>query len=48
MWIDWIKFFIKVKDVSYDFGNVNINWYVDGMLNVLVNCIDCYLVMCGD
>ena len=38
--IDWIKPFTQVKDVSYDFGNVNINWYADGTLNVSANCID--------
>ena len=41
--VDWIKPFTKVKDVSYEFGNVNINWYADGTLNVSANCIDRHL-----
>ncbi|WP_299373636.1 acetate--CoA ligase [uncultured Tateyamaria sp.] len=46
--IDWIKPFTQVKDVSYDFGNVNINWYADGTLNVSANCIDRHLASRGD
>ena len=46
--IDWIKPFTQVKDVSYDFGNVNINWYADGTLNVSANCIDRHLAARGD
>lgn len=41
--VDWIKPFTKVKDVSYEYGNVNINWYADGTLNVSANCIDRHL-----
>ncbi|MFL4471786.1 acetate--CoA ligase [Tateyamaria armeniaca] len=46
--IDWIKPYTQVKDVSYDFGNVNINWYADGTLNVSANCIDRHLETRGD
>ncbi len=46
--IDWIKPFTKVKDVNYDFGNVDINWYADGTLNVSANCIDRHLATRGD
>lgn len=46
--VDWIKPFTQVKDVSYDFGNVNINWYADGTLNVSANCIDRHLATRGD
>ncbi|WP_439141235.1 acetate--CoA ligase [Planktotalea sp.] len=46
--IDWIKPFTRVKDVNYDFGNVNINWYSDGTLNVSANCIDRHLATRGD
>ncbi|WP_299285498.1 acetate--CoA ligase [uncultured Tateyamaria sp.] len=45
--IDWIKPYEKVKDVSYAFGNVNINWYADGTLNVSANCIDRHLATRG-
>lgn len=47
-WIDWIKFFIKVKNMFFESGNIDICWFEDGMLNVVVNCIDCYLVICCD
>ena len=46
--IDWIKPYTKVKDVSFDFGKVNINWYADGTLNVSANCIDRHLATRGD
>ncbi|MEO9685070.1 MAG: acetate--CoA ligase [Tateyamaria sp.] len=46
--IDWIKPYSKVKDVDYSFGNVNINWYADGTLNVSANCIDRHLATRGD
>ena len=46
--IDWIKPFTKVKDVSYDFGNVSIKWFEDGVLNISANCIDRHLATRGD
>ena len=46
--IDWIKPFTKVKDVSYEFGNVSIKWFEDGTLNVSANCIDRHLATRGD
>tara|TARA_R110002074_G_scaffold11968_6_gene44381 strand:- start:1720 stop:3681 length:1962 start_codon:yes stop_codon:yes gene_type:complete len=46
--IDWIKPFTKVKNVSFDFGNVDINWFEDGTLNVSANCIDRHLATRGD
>ena len=46
--IDWIKPFTQVKDVNYNFGNVSINWYADGTLNVSANCIDRHLETRGD
>ncbi|SLN13794.1 Acetyl-coenzyme A synthetase [Roseovarius litorisediminis] len=46
--IDWIKPYTQVKDVNYDFGNVSINWYADGTLNVSANCIDRHLANRGD
>ncbi len=41
--IDWIKPYSQIKDVSYDLGNVSINWFADGTLNVSANCIDRHL-----
>ncbi|HAR83368.1 MULTISPECIES: acetate--CoA ligase [Sulfitobacter] len=46
--IDWMKPFTKVKDVDFTFGQVKINWFADGALNVSANCIDRHLEMRGD
>ncbi|MEO0401659.1 MAG: acetate--CoA ligase [Pseudomonadota bacterium] len=46
--IDWIKPFSAVKDVSYEFGSVDINWFADGTLNVSANCIDRHLATRAD
>jgi acetate--CoA ligase len=45
--IDWIKPFTKVKEVSYT-GDVKINWFADGTLNVAANCLDRHLEKRGD
>ena len=41
--VDWIKPFTQVKDVDFTLGNVHINWYADGSLNVSANCVDRHL-----
>ena len=46
--VDWIKPFTKVKDVDFTHGQVGINWYADGTLNVAANCIDRHLAERGD
>ena len=46
--LDWIKPFTKVKDVDFSPGNLKINWYDDGTLNVAANCIDRHLATRGD
>ena len=46
--IDWIKPYTQVKDVNFALGNVSINWYADGQLNVSANCIDRHLAKRGD
>ena len=46
--VDWIKPFTQVKDVDFTLGNVKINWYADGELNVSANCIDRHLATRGD
>ncbi|MEO0937097.1 MAG: acetate--CoA ligase [Pseudomonadota bacterium] len=46
--VDWITPYSSVKDVSYDLGNVSINWFKDGTLNVAANCIDRHLATRGD
>jgi acetyl-CoA synthetase len=46
--IDWMKPFTKVKNVDFTFGQVKINWFADGALNVSANCIDRHLETRGD
>ncbi|MDE0590046.1 acetate--CoA ligase [Halocynthiibacter sp. C4] len=46
--IDWIKPFTKVSNCDYTFGDVSINWFEDGTLNVAANCIDRHLETRGD
>ncbi|SFR57837.1 acetate--CoA ligase [Litoreibacter janthinus] len=46
--LDWIKPFTKVSDVDFTLGNVHINWFADGTLNVAANCIDRHLATRGD
>ena len=41
--IDWINPFTKVKNTSFSYDNVSINWYEDGTLNISYNCIDRHL-----
>jgi acetyl-CoA synthetase len=42
--LDWIKPFTRVKNTSFAPGNVSINWYEDGTLNISANCIDRHLL----
>ncbi len=46
--LDWIKPYTQVKDVDFTLGNVSINWFADGTLNVSANCIDRHLATRGD
>ncbi|WP_223422006.1 acetate--CoA ligase [Tateyamaria pelophila] len=46
--LDWIKPYTKVKDSNFALGNVSINWFSDGTLNVSANCIDRHLAARGD
>ena len=46
--VDWIKPFTQVKDIDFTLGQVKINWYADGQLNVSANCIDRHLATRGD
>ncbi|MEM9967144.1 MAG: acetate--CoA ligase [Pseudomonadota bacterium] len=41
--VDWIKPFSQVKNVDFTLGQVSINWYADGQLNVSANCVDRHL-----
>ncbi|MGQ0672245.1 MAG: acetate--CoA ligase [Hyphomicrobium sp.] len=46
--LDWMKPYTRVKNTSFDPGNVTIRWFEDGTLNVSVNCIDRHLATRGD
>ena len=41
--IDWFKAPRKIKNATYEYPNVSIKWYEDGVLNVAYNCIDRHL-----
>ncbi|MDJ0820832.1 MAG: acetate--CoA ligase [Paracoccaceae bacterium] len=46
--LDWIQAPSQIKDVDFTLGQVKINWYADGTLNVAANCIDRHLATRGD
>ncbi len=46
--LDWIKPFTKVKNTTFEYPNVSIKWFEDGVLNVAANCIDRHLDKHGD
>ena len=46
--VDWIKPYTRAKNTSFAPGNVAINWYEDGTLNVSANCIDRHLAKRAD
>ncbi len=46
--IDWIKPYTKVKNTSFEPGNIDIRWFEDGTLNVCANCVDRHLATRGD
>ncbi|MDX5358933.1 MAG: acetate--CoA ligase [Rhodobacterales bacterium] len=42
--IDWIRDYTSVKDTTFEYGKVSINWFRDGTLNVSANCIDRHMI----
>ncbi|HTN62020.1 MAG TPA: AMP-binding protein, partial [Devosia sp.] len=46
--IDWIKPFTKVKNTTFQYPDVSIKWFEDGVLNISANCIDRHLATRGD
>jgi len=46
--LDWMKQPSQIKDVDFTLGQVKINWYADGTLNVAANCVDRHLATRGD
>ena len=41
--LDWIKPFTRVKNTSFDYHDVSIKWFADGILNVTETCLDRHL-----
>jgi len=46
--LDWMKAPTEIKNVDYTFGQVSIEWFRDGTLNVAANCVDRHLDTRGD
>ncbi len=46
--LDWIKPYTKVKNSTFDYDNLSIKWYEDGVLNASANCLDRHLERRGD
>ena len=46
--LDWIKTPTEIKNTNYTLGEVSIEWFRDGELNVSANCIDRHLATRGD
>ncbi|MBC8036835.1 MAG: acetate--CoA ligase [Rhizobiales bacterium] len=46
--LDWFKSPAKIKNTSFEYPNVSIKWYEDGVLNVSWNCIDRHLKKRGN
>ena len=46
--IDWIKPYTKVKNTTFDPGQVSIRWFEDGTTNVSMNCTDRHLATRAD
>ncbi len=46
--LDWIEPYTKVKNTTFEYPNVSIKWFEDGVLNVSANCIDRHLAERGD
>jgi acetyl-CoA synthetase len=41
--IDWIKPFTKVKNTTFQYPDISVKWFEDGVLNISANCIDRHL-----
>ncbi|MGV3489821.1 MAG: AMP-binding protein, partial [Devosia sp.] len=46
--LDWIKPPTIIKNTTFEYPNVDIKWFEDGVLNVSYNCIDRHLDAHGD
>jgi acetyl-CoA synthetase len=43
--LQWIKAPTKIKNTTYEYPDVSVKWFEDGVLNVSANCIDRHLPM---
>jgi acetyl-CoA synthetase len=46
--LDWVKFPSVIKNTTFQYPDVSIKWFEDGVLNVAANCIDRHLAKHGD
>ena len=46
--LDWMKAPSEIKTTDFTLGQVSIEWFRDGTLNVAANCIDRHLETRGD
>ncbi|MGR3662374.1 MAG: acetate--CoA ligase, partial [Paracoccaceae bacterium] len=46
--LDWIKPYTIVKNSTFEYPDVSVKWYEDGVLNVSANCIDRHLATRAD
>ncbi len=46
--LDWFKAPTKIMNSTFEYPDVSIKWYEDGVLNVSYNCIDRHLKKRGD
>jgi len=46
--IDWMTPYTKVRNATFEYPDVSIKWYEDGVLNVSANCIDRHLETRGE
>ncbi|KRA99213.1 acetyl-coenzyme A synthetase [Devosia sp. Root685] len=46
--LDWVTFPKTIKNTTFEYPNVSIKWFEDGVLNVSYNCLDRHLETRGD
>src|SRR5690349_16407750 len=46
--IDWITPPTRIKNTTFEYPNVSIKWFEDGVLNISANCVDRHLERRGD
>src|ERR1700754_3864940 len=46
--IDWITAPTKIKNTSFEYPDISIKWFEDGLLNISANCLDRHLAKRGD